>query len=51
MMGVSSCEGVFGIVVEGWEGDWAAVCMCVVCVCVCLGVIRKKQNKIKIRVW
>ena len=26
MVGMSSCEGVFGLAVEGWEGDWAAVC-------------------------
>ena len=36
MVGVSSCEGVFGLAVEGWEGDCAAVCVCV-CVCVCVG--------------
>ena len=29
MVGVSSCEGVFGLAVEGWEGDWAA-CVCAI---------------------
>ena len=39
MVGVSSCEGVFVLAVEGWEGDWVAVCVyvCVrACVCACV---------------